>query len=278
MEIQISLTELKKIDVEFRRRASRLLRTQYGNELRDLSRFMNYIDNEPFIKEFIDRNNQEEFDIKYIIDNTEWRELYDIPIEVDREIAWVYQFLKYCQQTNLDLWRIAGSYASGKHIQDMIDGFCQQVINPFVNHILAYFEEVMIEMGHDDNAKVKIEIKSGNGQVNVATDYSTINAVNNVNMATNDIKSIIELTEKIMEMLKNDNTIDTAIKDTLVDDIEIIKEQIESDTPKPTRIKKALASIGGVQGALKHGTSIMMLLNSLTTQLDTFIEGLKVLG
>ena len=44
-----------------------------------------------------------------------------------------------------------------------------EISEQLVNHILAYFEEVIIKMGHDDNAKVKIEIKGGNGQVNVTT-------------------------------------------------------------------------------------------------------------
>lgn len=78
--------------------SSRLLNTKYGNEIVDLNKFLNFIENEPLIFEFIKRNNCETFDIENIIRSKGYHDKYQIPIENDREIAFVYQLLKYVQK------------------------------------------------------------------------------------------------------------------------------------------------------------------------------------
>lgn len=278
MEYEVTRKDIRIIDKDFRRYASRLLRTKYGNEIKDLARFLNYIEGQPLIRDFIEKNNTEQFDIKLAITNKGWNDAYDIPVEKDREITWVYQLLKYTLENYNDFWGISQGYGYSRTVQDHIDAFCHEVIKPFVDHITDYIGEVMIEMGLDENAKINIQITGGNGQVNVASDTATINAVNNVNITTNDIKQIIELADKFMEMLKVETTIEPDAKELLLDDIEVIKEQVVSEIPKLPRLKKALANIEGVQGVLTKGTSIMLALNSFTTQLHTFIQGLKVIG
>jgi hypothetical protein len=279
MEYKISKNEIRIIDKDFRRYASRLLKTKYGNEIKDLTRFLNYIAQQPLLISFIEKNNIDQFDIKVEISSKDWNDLYDIPIDEAREIAWVYQFLIYCQENIKDFWIVTQGYgSSSRSIQDHIDAFCHEVIKPFIDHITDYIGEVMIEMGIDENAKLNIQITGGNGQVNVSTGSSTINAVNNVSMTANDIKTIIELANKFMELVKEETSIDSDTKEMILDDVEVIKEQVDLETPKLPRLKKALASIKGIKGVLANGTSIMIILNSLTTQVDTFINTIKGLG
>lgn len=278
MEYQITRKEIRIIDKDFRRYASRLLKTKYGNEIKDLTRFLNYIEEQPLIRDFIEKKSTEQFDIKLAITNKGWNDVYDIPVEKDREITWVYQLLNYTIENYSDFWAISQGYSHSRTIQDHIDAFCHEVIKPFVDHITDYIGEVMIEMGIDENAKINIQITSGNGQVNVASDTATINAVNNVNMTTNDIKQIIELADKFIEMLRSERAIEPYVKESLLDDIDVIKEQVVSEIPKIPRLKKALSNLGGIQGALTKGTGIMNALNSLIIQGEKFIQGLKVLG
>jgi hypothetical protein len=100
--VVVSKKELKKISRDFRMYSSRLLNTKYGNEIVDLNKFLNFIENEPLIFEFIERNNNETFDIENIIRRKDYHDKYPIPVENDREIAFVYQLLKYAQNKRRD--------------------------------------------------------------------------------------------------------------------------------------------------------------------------------
>lgn len=74
---------------------SRLLSTKYGNGLGDLSRFLNFIESNDVIYKFIQENNKESYDIEEICRNRGWRNKYPLPIEKNKEIAFIYQLLKY---------------------------------------------------------------------------------------------------------------------------------------------------------------------------------------
>jgi hypothetical protein len=277
MEYQISKNEIRIIDKDFRRIASRLLKTKNGNEIKDLTRFLNYIEEQPFLRSFIEKNNIEEFDIKTEISSKGWNDIYDIPIEKEREIAWIYQFLKYCQVKFKDFWSISQGYGnSSRSIQDHINAFCHEVIKPFIDHITDYIGEVMIEMGFDENAKISIQIGSNAGQVNISQGSSTINATNNVTMVQNDIERILELANALSGQIK-DSDIVQEDKDCIIDDIEIIKEQLTLDQPKPSRIKKALASIGKLDAVFVKGTTIALAINNFNQQVTELLNKFGVM-
>lgn len=271
MDYEVSKRELKIIDKDFRRYASRLLKTKRDNEIRDLTRFINYINSQPLIMSFINKNNTEKFDMENIINNREWTEVYDIPVEKNREIAWVYQFLIYCKNNVDNFIGVSDGYKIKGTIQDNIDTFCHEVIKPFIDHITDFIGEVMIEMGYDENTPFKIEIGNNNGQINISKDDSTINATNIVNNIENDIQMINELSDKFIEQLK-DEDIDEEEKEMIIEDVEVIREQIDSDNPRLPRIKRALQSLKGLDKVLVKGTGIMLALNDLYAQVETFIN------
>ncbi|MDK2821466.1 MAG: hypothetical protein PWP31_1431 [Clostridia bacterium] len=270
MEYRISKKELKIIDKDFRRYASRFLKTKLGNEINDLNRFLNYIESQPIIMDFINKNITEEFDMELVIKSRRWRELYDIPIEKDQEISWIYQFLKYCQSNVMDFRDISYGYGSGNKYQDHIDAFLHEVVKPFIDHITDFIGEVMIEMGYDEDTPFKIEISNNNGQINVSKDNSTINAINTVNIVQNDMETITDLADRFIELLKQEN-IDKDEKEMIIDDVEVIKEQVVKDQPRIPRLKRVLQSIKGLDGVLQKGTAIMFTLNSLIEQVEKFI-------
>lgn len=142
----VSKKELKKISRDFRMYSSRLLNTKYGNEIVDLNKFLNFIENEPLIFEFIERNNNETFDIENIIRRKDYHDKYPIPVENDREIAFVYQLLKYAQNKRRDFYSLSFGYGSGNKIQNHIEAFNNEVIKPFIDHIRSHLENIFIEI------------------------------------------------------------------------------------------------------------------------------------
>jgi len=275
MEYKISKKELKVIDKDFRRYASRFLNTTYGNEMNDLNRFLNYIESQPLIMDFINSNNTEKFDIENIVKSRQWGQLYEVPLEKNREIAWVYQFLKYCQKNLGSLAKVSFGYSSSTKYQDNIHAFLHQVIKPsFIDHITDFIGEVMIEMGYDEDTPFKIEINNTNGQINISKDNSVINAINKINIVHNDVEKINTLASQFIDLLRNEN-ISEDEKEMIIDDVEVIKEQVKSEQPRIPRLKRALQSLKGLKGFFQEGTTLMLVLNNLIEQVEKFISNFK---
>jgi hypothetical protein len=271
MEYKISKKELKVIDKDFRRYASRFLKTRYGNEINDLNRLLNYMESQPIIMDFINNNsNTEKFDMKAIVNSKD----YEVPLEKNREIAWIYQFLKYCQSNLRGFYGISLGYSNSRSVQDNIDAFLCQVIKPLIDHITDFIGEVMIEMGYDEDTSFKIEINNTNGQVNISKDNSVINAINKVNIVDNDVEKINALASQFIDLLRNEN-IPEDEKEMIIEDVAVIKEQIESEQPRVPRLKIVLQSLKTLGGTLKKGTAIMLTLNNLIEQVGKFISNFK---
>jgi len=60
---------------------------------------------------------------------------------------------------------------------------------------------------------------------------------------TNDINSMLTLIDKLLSSLAEIQGIDSEEIENVKDDLEIVQEQLKSDTPKKTRIRKALIGI-----------------------------------
>lgn len=71
---------------------------------------------------------------------------YPIPLENDREIAFVYQLLKYAQNKRRDFYSLSFGYGSGNKIQNHIEAFNNEVIKPFIDHIRSHLENILIEI------------------------------------------------------------------------------------------------------------------------------------
>lgn len=146
-----SKKELRKISRDFRTYSSRLLNTKYRSEIVDLNKFLNFIENEPLIFDFVRKNNNEIFDIENILRNKSYHDKYPIPVEKDREIAFVYQLLKYAQDKHRDFFSLSFGYGNGNKIQNHIEAFNNEVTKPFMDYIRNHLEDIFIETENLDD-------------------------------------------------------------------------------------------------------------------------------
>jgi TIR domain. len=137
--------ELNKLAREFRMFGSRLLSTKYGNGMSDLSRFLNFIESNEMVYDFILKNNSYQYDMKAICNDRGWHNKYDLPVEKDKEIAFIYQLLKYGQEAFGDYTAFTHGYGSGKKFQDHMDAFNNQVVKHLVDYIREYLEDLIID-------------------------------------------------------------------------------------------------------------------------------------
>ena len=114
-----------------------------------------------------------------------------------------------------------------------------------------------------------IEISNNQGVVNIADRRSNIQSDNIIKQ--NDMQNIIELVNSIKENIK-DLDLDNNEKESIIDDVEVVQEQVQSNITKPTRIKKAFNNIKDflTNTALLTGTGISLANN--IQQLVTIVQ------
>lgn len=241
MQIEINKKEFEKIGLRFRTISSRLLRTDSSSSLANLLRFLNFIEQTPLLKEFVDNNNVIKFDISKIVEEREMQNIYNIPVEPKEEISFTYQLLKYCSVTYDSLLGVCMMYSYGDTKYDsMVARFNKHATLPFVNHISTYWAERMIDMKEDG----KIVITVNGGQVNMAQDNSTINSnqVNNIGQSKEEIIALISLFKESME----DILVDNEEKEETIEMIEAAYEETQKEIPKRSIIKAAISHINNI--------------------------------
>lgn len=252
------------VSTEFRRIASRLLKTDRDDGINNLKRFISFIDNSPIIKSFIDEHNTLTFDIEQEIKKREMHESYFIHPEKNYEISFIYQLLKFCSENHNDYISICYFYGTSRKFQDMVDAFNDRVVSLLVGHIEVYLKGVWLDMGENE----KIHINVTGGQVAIAQGKGTVNATQNNHYAqTHELKEIAESFYRLLEKveLNKDDKEDTK------EIVEIAVAEVVSKKPKRSLIKYAIEK---VEYAGKLGTGLNGLNNvvqQLVEQFEQFI-------
>ena len=177
-EIKLTKTELRKISREFRTIASRLLRTEYKQGISNLKRFIDFIEKNRIINEFIQKHNK--YDFSAIIDDT--NKMYVIPDDSkSHEISYVYQILKAhlegCESSRKDMGyvNLAMGFERRTKFQEIVDNFGKNVMFPFVSHIEGYLTDLQIDMGDEDQTKISIQVHGDNYGGNLGNTMSETN-------------------------------------------------------------------------------------------------------
>lgn len=262
METTLSQKELKKLSLNFRTVSSRLLRTSYIDGMANLLRFLNFIDETPPIKNYIDNCNYK-FDVANEVKEcaSNPRVIYSIPTDTREEISFIYQILKYYSKNYESyLQPIPHAYCHSSSFQDQVDEFNIRVVLPFVNHINCFLEEQYIEFG-DEALNNKITINNDSGQVNFAQNHANITATQNMNT------EVIGLMEKFITQLQSEIFKN---KEELQELTETVVEGIKSNTAKKTiismlatKINEFITLAGVSAGALETAQKILPLLERL---------------
>lgn len=253
--------EFQMLSTEFRRIASRLLKTDRDDGINNLKRFIYFIENNPIIKSFIDEHNTFTFDIEKEIKEREMHEAYIIQPEKNYEISFIYQLLKFCSENHNDYIAICYFYGSGKRFQDMVDAFNDRVVSLLIGHIEVYLKGVWLDMG--DNQKIHINVNGG--QVAIAQGQGTVNATQNIHYGqAQELKELTETFYRLLEKIE----IDKDEKEDTKEIVEVAVAEIVAEKPKRSLIKHAIEKI---EYAGKLGTG----LNGLNIVVQKLLEHFK---
>ncbi len=185
---------------------------------------------------------------------------YNLGISDEEEIVNTYVLLKYLADNKKEIWFFGQKLdITGNKLKDKVNVFGSRIINPFSQHIERYFRNIMIDMGYDENQKFTVIVNGGQPQLNIANDSASITATQNNNIGDSNID---ELVAKIKSCL--DEIDDAEIKQDIVDSIETIQDEINSQEPKKRNLNLAKSMLESVlpkvTGAIGLTSSIMTII------------------
>lgn len=252
--MKLNKIDLKKILLDFSAISSRLINVNHRDYNSVLYKFLNFIDNQPIIFDFIIDCGKPSLDVDFEMEKAskDWRYNFDLGDTLEQEVSNIYSILKYCLDNKVSIVnQIARGYSSSSKLQDWAKAFNIRVVYVLIRHISNYLEKIGIDMGMDEN--IKYEIKVTNGQVNLASDNSTINAVMNNGIDFDKLNKLIEAA-----ISKIPNTFDNKDIVEIKDDLDIIKTELSNSNPKKGFIRTALKGLKSFIGQSAELTSAIM--------------------
>lgn len=275
--------ELRKLSLEFRRLSSNLLNSTDDTADINLSRFLKFIDGNELISELIKNKISDiDYDFKkcYDIGCSGWAN-FNPPEDEACHIKAQYDYLVFIN--NEDKINVRGQAMrycwSSRKINDNIQSFLDMAFKPLIDFINDQLSMKMLV--YDEEEKVM----GGNTYIqNIETVNGSANQLNsgviNIANTTNDINSMLTLIDKLLSSLPEIQGIDSEEIEDVKDDLEIVQEQLKSDTPKKNRIRKALVGIKKFAGdfsmklavTLAAGAVTQTDWTSLLQQIENFIK------
>lgn len=228
--LNIDKPELQKVIYRFKSAANRYMQSHYQDWYNEIVKFLNHIDNEPIIKEYINSCGECDLDITQEIDNLNKPGDYAFPLgkTEDEEVRNIVAFLRYVIRGGKDPFiMIPYSIEIGnRKYQDMLKVFNERVVHHLIEHIGDHLVEISIDMGLSNNTN--INVSGSNNMVNIATDNGTIN---NGNI---DINELIKSIDLVRQNIKSSD-----LKESDQQDINESLEVIQEDVTKTGTLGKA---------------------------------------
>jgi len=276
----VELKGYKLLSIDFRRIASELLNTTYDESTIHFIRFKNYIDAETTIKEIVDKKiSGVEYDFKecFNIEVSGWMDI-NPPVETEKHLKAIYDYMEYIIKTEIDIVTVAMRYRHGSSgYTDIVRNFLSKMIKPLIYFINDELSKEMLILENDKISNIGLVQNIGNNYGNVNMSSSgDITSTNTTNI--NEIKEIHKLVTSLYDILEK-SAIDKNDKENAMDDLEVIKEQVNDSKPKKARLQKAFEGFKGFLSKLPATTVLagefitnsQMLIDKVRIFIDTLI-------
>lgn len=265
----MSKKDFKKLSLKFRRITGDLINcTQDENYPRLFEIFMNFIENEPLIADFIHKNNIKEFDIETAVSQKEWNERLKIPTDEKEEISFIYQLFKYFRDENNSIQDFVTLYVGERKIARNIEIFNNEVVRRLYNHINQYLEELSIDMGYDEDGKIIFKGDIGQlHQLNYAEGNAQINA--QYLSTTNNFNDICT---ELLDILSNTRDIPTELKEDAIDLIKGVQEEMKTEKPKKGILRAATEKLKEIQSLVANGTALAITAEKFIEEISKLIQ------
>lgn len=238
--------DLRKTSLEFRRISSNFLNSNDSTADVNLARFVKFIDENEFISGVIKEYIQDvDYDFRkcFSAENSGWARF--IPPEDEKcHIKAQYDYLKYINsEDRVTVHGQALRYNwSSKKINDMIEKFLDMAFKPLIDFINDQISMEMIAIDEEQNTMTGNTYIQNIDTVNGTASQQNSGVINTYNSSGNT-NDLIALVEKLIASLAEIREVDSEEIESVKDDLEMIQEQLKSETPKKSRIGKAMTGI-----------------------------------
>ncbi|WP_129588500.1 hypothetical protein [Enteroscipio rubneri] len=259
-------TTFKKTLYLFNQESNRLLQSDWEESPRPFERFLDRMEAEPTIKKYLDdcvaNHTPEGFDAAEDVRTVAkefgatFGSFSTVPEE---ESAEVYLILKEIVAQNIQGHsHFFYGYAQGNKFADMYKGFLNKVARRLIANIGSYLTMIGIEMGLDggDSPTANFYGSVQNAQINQPTGSAKVYASQARVMNASDINGLLEaiLTAAVAEIDDNETIEDVR------DNVEAIRDQVESDKPKRGVLKSALRFLGSINGGTQFTAAVVQII------------------
>jgi len=255
--MEINKKELRKMSRSFRTIANRTINAHFEEADSILRMFVDFIDNNNLILEYIENIDVEHKEVGEEIESvlsSYGRKSLDTGSSIEEETVYTYDILKYMVENKISINSL--SYGHSNSFQEMTKSFGHRVILPFVNHIESYLTEISIDMGFDEETKYVITVNGG--QMNMAKDKAVINATQKNGI---DVQELDELVSSIKSSLNDEIGLEE--KQIINDNVEVLQEELKQDNPKKGFIRTAISGLQGVFPKITDSANLMASLTSI---------------
>ncbi len=262
----MELKELRKLSKNFRIVASRLLKTGYTEAMDNLKIFVSFINTSEVISSFIETNNTRVFDIEHIIKSKGYNR-FPIQHNSRDEIAFTYQLLSYASDNYNQYYQLSNGYSSSRMFQDHTDEFNRVVVQPFVQQIISYLDELIIDLSSETTNKgINVQFSGdNNGLISMNNEGTTI--ISNISISNTDMVEVNKLIELILDLVGKEVS-NNQDKDRLFELLSDIKDELLESRPREKNIRKLIDRL-----TLLNNTIIASVV--LSNHLISFIDLIK---
>lgn len=197
-----------------------------------LKKFIDFIEGNQIMIEYINQGNINEYNAASVWELVinEGGHMFNFGPSVEEESFQIYSVLKYIENNIKNpAYAFRSIYGKGKW-QENVKEFNDRVLLVLINNINDYLTGVGIDMGIDENTVWNV---SG-GQVNYARDNATISATQNNALPANELDNLVDAIKSSLSEIGQDDA------ETIIDSIEMIKEELMKPEPKEKIINNGI--------------------------------------
>lgn len=269
----MTLIELRTLSIDFRRTSSNLLNATDDNADVLLLRFKKYIDETSFVAKIVHDATQDiEYDFHdcFKSEHGSWMDIVP-PCDEGCHIKAQYDYIDDICTNGSVLGQAVNYYCSSNNCVDIIRHFLCDAFKPLIDFINdAISKEMMLqeEATRSESASMKQVFNAPvYGSVNQA--HGDIQSANTT--VVNDIETIAKLIDEILPAIEAAD-LEAEEKESLIDDLETVKEETCKESPKGVRLKKALS---GISSFLKNGATIISSSVILAEKMPILIHSIQ---
>ena len=258
----MDVAALKIESIKFRRVASNFLNSTRDNCDVNLERLFGYIETSVYVREIVHGVVDDvDFDFRSCFPShaSDWREMV-IPQKPEDHLKAQYDYMKYiCTNDKVNVENEAFHYYYGlKKINDMIQSFAESAFKDLIDYIVDALAEKTILAEAENPHSTGTYIHNMQGAV-IANNTGSIQINQTINP---DAEKLLQMIQAAVPILSDSGDTSETLE-SIKDDLDSITEQLQSEHPKKSRVRKALDGIKSFAGDVCSDTASTALSGAL---------------